>query len=486
MQISLYYFNLFEESAYIKHHVSRNRAIENSPLDRLLEKIKASTPSVLLLDGLELLSSDVKWAEPFDPTEYKESIERKLASLNGKSVCVLATHVDQSTLPDSFQVSIEPHKLFGTCLELSMPDLNQRKEVLTMFYDHYRFDNKEFAGFIDQASRITTGLGIRDIDILMNETSLIHSNLLTQFSSISITNQNQSSAKSQLLETFKSRLKSYQPLSNTDEFQFSKPNLDWNSFGGYKHLINDLKRLALWPLDHPQAFKRFGIKPPSGVLLYGPTGCGKTMLVNTLASNVPMNFISVKTNQIFSKYLGESERKIRSIFQLAVKSKPCILFIDNIDAIACRREWHDSSTGVDERVLSSLLNEMDGVGELAGVLVVACTNQVSKLDDALTRPGRFDVHMSVDLPTDADRKDIFEMLTKTTSLKLTDDEIDELVLETSGFSGADICVLVREAGMIALSISLESNQITMKNVKESLSESRSKNGCWKPGAYNVR
>ncbi|KAI8896144.1 P-loop containing nucleoside triphosphate hydrolase protein [Globomyces pollinis-pini] len=270
--------------------------------------------------------------------------------------------------------------------------------------------------------------------------------------------------------------------NHSNQFTSSKPNVLWTDVAGYPQLKKKLEQLIRWPIEHPETYRKLGVKPPSGILLHGPSGCGKTMLVHAIANEIPISFISVKSHQIYSKYLGESERMIRLLFQQANKSKPCIIFLDDIDSIGTRREWsEDGAGGVNERVLSSLLNEMDGVGNRDGIIVIACTNQCQNLDDALTRPGRLDIHLKVSIPTTQDRFDILNHLCKKSNVDLSDDVLQTLVDKTFNFTGADLNALLREAGILAMLESISHPKIQihhlMKALKGVISENRE--GWWK-------
>ncbi|KAI8927266.1 P-loop containing nucleoside triphosphate hydrolase protein [Entophlyctis helioformis] len=231
-------------------------------------------------------------------------------------------------------------------------------------------------------------------------------------------------------------------------FDTTRRSVPWSRLGGYAKIKAKLSQLVSWPHQHPDVFARLGVKPAAGILLYGPTGCGKTMLVHATASEFQHELstdASGCSNEIFSKYLGESEANIRALFAAARQLTPCIVFIDELDAIASRREWtEDGSGGVNERVLSTLLNEMDGVQERQGVVVMACTNRPEKLDDALLRPGRLDCHVHVGLPSESERQEILRAYARSgVALDLRDGEFESFARETVGFTGADLEVLLR-------------------------------------------
>lgn len=241
---------------------------------------------------------------------------------------------------------------------------------------------------------------------------------------------------------FEYALSTYRPSQRT-QIESTLPKRDWDEMGGYKTIKDRMKQAILLPLFQPQVFKKLGIKPPSGLLLYGPSGCGKTALVQALVSESMMNIISINGPEIFSKYLGETEHKLRTIFATAKRISPCIIFVDEMDAIGTKRGMDASDgNGVNERVLSTLLNEMDGVEERQGVVVIGCTNRPDQIDDAILRPGRLDQLIFVGLPTLEDRIDIIQKLVKKVSVSNSVDPI-ELAKQTEFCTGADLENLFR-------------------------------------------
>ncbi|KAG8824398.1 hypothetical protein FRC17_009126 [Serendipita sp. 399] len=204
------------------------------------------------------------------------------------------------------------------------------------------------------------------------------------------------------------------------------------------------------PILRPGLFKSVGIDAPSGVLLWGPPGCGKTLLAKAVANESRANFISVKGPELLNKYVGESERAVRQVFSRARASSPCIIFFDELDALVPRRD--DSLSESSARVVNTLLTELDGLDSRKGVHVIAATNRPDMIDPAMCRPGRLDKLLYVDLPNGRERIDIFKALSRKVPVRddmskiLTMIESDEM----EGFSGADLAALVREAGVFAL------------------------------------
>lgn len=245
------------------------------------------------------------------------------------------------------------------------------------------------------------------------------------------------------------------------------PNVRWEDIGGLEDVKQELKEVVEWPLKHKNAFSRLGIKPPKGVLLYGPPGTGKTMLAKAVASETSSNFILVKGPELISKWVGESERAIREIFKKARQTSPCVIFFDEIDAIASKRSGDSQDSKVTERMVNQLLTEMDGVEELNDVVVIAATNRPDILDTALLRPGRFDRIILTPAPDEKSRLEIFKVHTKNMPLA-KDVNLEDLAKRTEGYSGADIEAVCREAAMLALRENIDAEEVKMKHFEEAL------------------
>eukprot|EP00123_Amoebidium_parasiticum_P012550 comp21438_c0_seq1/m.29580 comp21438_c0_seq1/g.29580 ORF comp21438_c0_seq1/g.29580 comp21438_c0_seq1/m.29580 type:complete len:751 (-) comp21438_c0_seq1:314-2566(-) len=219
---------------------------------------------------------------------------------------------------------------------------------------------------------------------------------------------------------------------------------------GYKDVIGRLEELMLWPMKHAESYARLGVSTPSGLLLYGPTGCGKTLLVNAMATTHHLNIINIKATELFSKYLGETEATVRQLFATARETAPCIVFLDEVDALAVNRGDDEDSTGSSQRVLSQMLNEIDGIQGSAGVLVVGCTNgPLSELDPAMLRPGRLEGKVYVGHPRRKDRQGFVSLLTRQIPLDVSCDHA-WVVERTKGLSGAGIVGMFRKASLSAV------------------------------------
>ncbi len=271
------------------------------------------------------------------------------------------------------------------------------------------------------------------------------------------------------MDDFREALKDVEPSAMREVF-VEIPRVTWRDVGGLEDVKREIIEAVEWPLKFPEKFKKFGIKPPKGVLLFGPPGTGKTLIAKAVANETQANFISVKGSELLSKWLGESEKAVRKIFRKARQVAPSIIFFDEIDAIAQLRGVDEGSRAV-ERVLNQILTEMDGLEELQGVMVIGATNRPDILDPALLRPGRFDRLVYVRPPDKKSRVAIFKIHTR--DMPLADDvDIDVLAELTEGYVGADIEAICREAVMLALREDLNAEKIEMRHFEEALKKIR--------------
>jgi transitional endoplasmic reticulum ATPase len=247
-----------------------------------------------------------------------------------------------------------------------------------------------------------------------------------------------------------------------------KPRVTYEEIGGMKEQIKRLREIVELPMRHPEVFARLGVEPHSGILMYGSPGCGKTLIAKALASESEANFFIINGPEIMNKYYGETEARLRDIFKEARESSPSIIFIDEIDAIAPKRE--EAFGDVEKRVVAQLLALMDGMSDRGQVIVLGATNRAESLDPALRRPGRFDREIEIGVANAEGRLEILQIHTR--GMPLSDDiDLQELASELHGYTGADIKALCREAAMKALrrylpEIDLEGNKISSEILEE--------------------
>ena len=419
-------------------------------------------PSIIFIDEIDAIAPRREEVTG----EVERRVVAQILSLmdglkeRGKVIVVGATN-----RPDALDPALRRPGRFDREIGLRVPDKDGRCEILQI---HTRgmplADDVE----LNEFSSITHGFVGADLAALCREAAM---NALRRI--LPDIDLEEQTIPKEVLEKlcvtkddFLDALKFINPSALREVF-IEIPNVHWKDIGGLNELKQSLKEAVEWPLNHPDAFKRIGIEPPKGILLFGPPGTGKTMLSKAVATESRANFISVKGSEILSKWFGESERKISEIFNKAKQASPCIVFFDELDALASMRGSGAGEPRVVERMVNTLLSEMDGLEELKGVVVLGATNRPDLLDSALLRPGRFDEIVLVPPPDEKSRIDIFRVHMEEMSLD-DDVDIEKLAKKTDGYSGADIAAVCRKAGMLALHDNIESKSVSPKHFKKAL------------------
>ena len=268
-------------------------------------------------------------------------------------------------------------------------------------------------------------------------------------------------------EDFFNALREIRPSALREVF-IERPNIKWTDIGGLDNVKKELKEAVELPLKSPEVFARMGIRPVKGILLVGLPGTGKTMFAKAVATETEANFITIKGPEVLSKWVGESEKAVRETFRKARMATPCVIFIDEIDSIAPHRGAGDDGNRVTERVVDTLLTEMDGLTGLKNVVVIAATNRPELLDMALLRGGRFDRIIEIPPPEEKTRLEIFRIHSRSMPLGRGLD-FEELARKTDGYTGADIENTCREAGMVAIRRGVDVKEVTKADFEEALS-----------------
>jgi transitional endoplasmic reticulum ATPase len=429
----------------------------------VFEDVEKNAPAIIFIDEIDAIAP--KREETFGVEG--RVVAQLLASMDGMNKRGQVVVIAATNRVNAIDPALRRSGRFDREIEIGVPDRQGRKEVLQI---HTRNMPLEKDVDLNKLADITHGFVGADLEGLCKEAAM--SALRRILPDLKL--EEEEKIPKELLEKlivtmndFREALKVVEP-SAMREVLVEVPKLKWEDVGDLENVKQLLREAIEWPLKYKGAFKRMGISPPKGILLYGPSGTGKTLLAKAVAAETESNFISVKGPEVLSKWVGESEKAIREIFRRAKQVAPCIVFFDEMDAIAPIRGT-EVGTKVGERLVNQLLTELDGLVELRDVVIIGASNRPDILDPSLLRPGRFDRHILVPPPDEKGRLEIFKVHTK--GMPLTKDvDLQALAAQTKDYTGADIEAVCREAAMAALRKNIKSKEVTMDNFQQGLKE----------------
>ncbi len=406
-----------------------------SNIRTIFEEAKLNSPCMIFFDDIDLICGKREISRDMDRRIVSQLMNcmDDLCSLDVPILVLGAT-----SRPESIDPSLRRAGRFDREIRLTLPTESEKTDILKLMLSSCSVDPSVDILLL---ARHTPGYAGADLRALIREAGhLAMDRIASQElpfleSSISVSD-------------FQMALNIVQPAAKREGFVVA-PNITWDDIGALQGVRDELKMAVVEPLRRPDLFKYIGIENPAGVLLWGPPGCGKTLLAKAVANETHSNFISVKGPELLNKYVGESERSIRQVFERARMSAPCIIFFDELDSI-CSHRGEDGNSH-NSRIVNQFLTEMDGLEGRQRVYVIAATNRPDSIDPAMLRPGRLDKLIYVQLPTTQERYDILKKQTMKTKLS-PDVDLFEVAsdLRCSNFSGADISNLVRVASEIAL------------------------------------
>ncbi len=427
----------------------------------LFEEAEKNSPTIIFIDEIDALAP--KREETYGEVE-RRMVAQLLACMDGLKSRGKVVVIGATNRPNAIDPALRRPGRFDREIVVGVPDKKGRLNILKI---HTR--NMPLTKDVDlnKLAEITHGFVGADLEALCKEAAM---NVLRKIIPIIKLKENQAIPKEILIQLkitqndFKESLKLVRPSAMREVF-VETPNVNWTDIGGLENIKQELKETIEWPLKNPEAFSRLGIKPPKGILLYGPPGTGKTLIAKAVASESEANFILVKGPELLNKWVGESERGVRKIFEKARQTAPTIIFFDELDAIAPKRGLELGSR-VTENVVNTILAEMDGLEEMQDVTILAATNRPDILDNALLRPGRLDRLLLIPPPNEKSREEIFKIHTR--NMPLLDIDIEKLAEKTGGYVGSDIESVCREAALLALREDINTDKITNKHFEQAL------------------
>ncbi|MCP3684860.1 MAG: CDC48 family AAA ATPase [bacterium] len=430
-------------------------------LRKKFEEAQKNAPSIIFIDEIDAIAS--KREEVHGEVE-RRVVAQLLASMDGLKSRGKVVVIAASNVPNLLDPALRRPGRFDREIEIGVPGKAGRLDILKI---HTR--NMPLAKSVNlkEIANITHGFVGADLSALAKEAAMIVLRKVLPDLKLKEDEPIPKELLEKLMITkkdFREALKVVRP-STMREVLIESPNVKWENVGGLGNAKQQLIEAVDWPLQHPDSFKRLGVKPPRGILIYGAPGTGKTLLAKAVATEAEANFIPVKGPELLSKWVGESEKAVREIFKKARQSAPTIIFFDEIDSLAPRRGI-SADSHVSERVVNQLLTEMDGLETMNDVVVMAATNRPDMLDTALLRPGRFDRLVLTAIPDEKTRLEIFKVHTKKMPLKNV--TLDALAKKTEGYVGADIEAVCREAAILALRKDINSKDVLLKHFDEAL------------------
>jgi AAA family ATPase, CDC48 subfamily len=434
-------------------------------LREIFEEAKKNAPAIIFIDEIDAIAP--KRDEVIGEVE-RRVVAQLLALMDGLEARGQVIVIGATNRPNALDPALRRPGRFDREIEVPMPDKQGRLEILQIHTRHMPLSDDVN---LEELAEMTKGYTGADLAALAREAAM-HA-LRRYLPEIDI---EQERIPAEVLEKmvvtkadFLAAFKEITP-SGLREIEVEVPEVHWDDIGGLENVKQELREVVEWPLRYPNTFKRLGIEPPRGILLFGPPGTGKTLLAKAVATESGANFIAIRGPELLSKWVGESEKAVREVFRRARQYAPAVVFFDEIEAIASLR-GSDVETDVTERVVSQLLTEIDGITGLENVVVIAATNRPDLVDPALLRPGRLEKLIYVPPPDEKGRLDILKIHTRHVPLA-EDVDLREIAKMTNGYTGADLAALVREATLAALREDLKATRVRFKHFEQALSKVR--------------
>ena len=421
-------------------------------LRRAFEEAEKNSPAIIFIDEIDSIAPKREKTGGEVEKRVVSQLLTLMDGVKGRGQCVV---IGATNRPNTIDPALRRFGRFDREIDIGVPDEVGRIEILRI---HTK--NMKLSEDVDIAdlSKNTHGFVGADLAQLCAEAAM---NCIRE--KMDIIDLEAETIDAAILDAmavnqdhFKAALGQVNP-SSLRETVVEVPNVTWDDIGGLDEVKRDLQEMILYPIDHPDKFEKFGMKPGKGVLFYGPPGCGKTLMAKAIANECSANFISIKGPELLTMWFGESEANVRDVFDKARQAAPCVLFFDELDSIGTARGGSmGDAGGAGDRVMNQLLTEMDGVGAKKNLFIIGATNRPEILDEALLRPGRLDQLIYIPLPDKGSRISILKSLSRKSPVS-KNVYVDFIADLTDGFSGADLAELFQRAAKAAVREAIEAD-----------------------------
>ena len=444
--------------------ISKYYGESEKQLREIFDEAAANSPAIIFIDELDSIAPK---REDVSGEVERRVVAQLLTLLDGMQGRDNVVVIGATNRRDAIDPALRRPGRFDRELEIGVPDKNGRAEIIGIHTrDMPISDDFDIEWLLEN----TYGFVGADISALVRESAM---KALRRY--LPEINLDEDEIPPEVIEKmevkmvdFHLAIKDIEP-SALREVYIEVPQVSWEQVGGLDEIKDRLKESIEWPLNRPETFEHFGIKPPRGIILFGAPGTGKTLIAKAIANEASANFITIKGPELISKWVGESEKAVREVFKKAKQSSPSIVFLDEFESIAgVRRDNSGGGSDAMNRVVNQLLSSMDGVESMEGVIVVAATNRPEMIDPALLRSGRFERVLHIPPPDKASIKEILKIHTE--SMPLGKFNLDDLVSRLENYTGADIEGVVREAAILALRENNEAKEVTTKHFDAALEE----------------
>ncbi|MGH7554031.1 MAG: CDC48 family AAA ATPase, partial [Longimicrobiales bacterium] len=434
-------------------------------LREIFQQAQQMAPSIIFIDEIDSIAPK---REAVTGEVERRVVAQLLTLMDGLEPRQNVVVIGATNRVDALDEALRRPGRFDREVVLGVPDTKGRRDILGIHTRGMPLENVD----LNEVSRITFGFVGADLAALAREAAM--ETLRRILPDMRLDGGEVGGEVLEQLrvtrDDFMNALKRVQP-SALREIMIEAPNVSWDDVGGLESAKRQLREGVELPFKYPESFERLGIRPAKGFLLFGPPGTGKTLLAKAVAREAEANFIAAKSSDLLSKWYGESERQVSRLFQRARQVAPTVIFIDEIESLAPERGGGLGEPAVTERVVNTILAEMDGLEELHGVVVIGASNRPALIDPALLRPGRFDELIYVPVPEREGRLHILKI--HTSSMPMADDvNLESLADRTAGYTGADLEDLVRRAGLQALRADMEASLVPMQFFEEAIKETR--------------